>query len=65
MARWVSEDALLKRPEMDWTVWKLIPKVGIGRIVGESGAGKTYHGLSLAYHVTREVPLWFGADIDE
>lgn len=46
-------------PPMDWTYKELLPRRGLGQLFGESGAGKSFVALDLAWHIA-EGRDWFG-----
>ncbi len=48
------------RETVPWLVKDLLPAVGVGRLIANSSAGKSYVALDLAKRVSRDNEHWFG-----
>ncbi|MBV2181789.1 MAG: AAA family ATPase [Castellaniella sp.] len=59
--RLLGRDDLRKLPDLEWMVDGVLPMDGIGLVIGQSGAGKSFVTLDLLARVSLGLP-WFGHD---
>lgn len=59
--RLLGRDDLRKLPDLEWMVDGVLPMTGIGLVIGQSGAGKSFVTLDLLARVSLGLP-WFGHD---
>lgn len=57
----LNRDALRRLPDMDWRIDHVLPRTGIGLIIGQSGAGKSFAAIDLLARVSLG-QNWFGHD---
>lgn len=52
---------LAKLPDLEWRIHNVLPMTGIGLVIGQSGAGKSFITIDLLARVSLGLP-WFGHD---
>jgi len=59
----ISAIELKRRPPLQWVVKGLLPSKGLAAIYGQSGSGKTFVALHMAFALAEGVEHWFGLKI--
>ncbi|MEB0092240.1 AAA family ATPase [Pseudomonas sp. CCI4.2] len=51
------------KPPYRWLIKRLLPRLGISMIYGDSTAGKTFLAIDMAMAIARGVPMWCGSKV--
>lgn len=57
---WISIDQLMDMPEPEYLIEGVLPKYGVGHLVGASSGGKTFIALHIAMTLARGDDNWLG-----
>lgn len=61
----LSAAELFNAPQMRWLVQGVIPSEGLVSLFGESGSGKSFLILDMAFAIATDEPYWFGLRINK
>ena len=61
----LTDEDLQTRPDPSWLIGRHIPQDGLGILVGEPGAGKTFIALDMALHIATKAESWHGETIND